>query len=74
MRRRFINAPGDNVLTDLPLKLTFPLVRVSRDDPDEKVFVRMLLFGNKKLLESTEPIVVPVLAARQGTVSGLERR
>jgi hypothetical protein len=54
------SAPGENLLTDLPLKVSFPAVRLSRDDAAETLFLRMLLFADKGLLESREPIVIPI--------------
>jgi hypothetical protein len=43
-----------------PLRLSFPVVRVSRQDPAEKVLVRMLLSTEPDLMERTEPMVFPI--------------
>jgi hypothetical protein len=51
---------GQNVLTDLPLKLSFPILRVSRNDPAEKMFLLLLFGGSPELVDSKEPVVVPV--------------
>ncbi|HWE94280.1 MAG TPA: hypothetical protein VG269_09975 [Tepidisphaeraceae bacterium] len=51
---------GEAVLSDLPLRLAFPMVRISRSDPAEKLFITLLLHGDKELLASKNPVVVPV--------------
>jgi hypothetical protein len=43
-----------------PLRLRFAVVRVSRQDPAEKVLVRMLLSTEPDLAERAEPMVFPV--------------
>jgi hypothetical protein len=52
---------GQNVLTDLPLKLAFPILRVSRNDPAEKMFLLLLFGASPELVDSKEPVVVPVI-------------
>jgi hypothetical protein len=48
------------IATDLPLKVSFPLLRVSRSDFAENLFLRLLFFRDKTLADSTEPIAVPI--------------
>jgi hypothetical protein len=48
------------LLSNLPLRLTFSLLRVRRDDPAEKMFVAMLLHTNSDLTKSAEPMVFPI--------------
>jgi hypothetical protein len=43
-----------------PLRLSFAVIHVSRQDPAEKVLVRMLLSTEPDLAARTEPIVFPV--------------
>jgi len=57
--------PADiaNGLVNLPaggLKLAFSVVRVSRTNPDEAAFVRMLLGSEGDLLDLAEPMLFPV--------------
>lgn len=54
--------PGkDEILaTHLPLRVSFPIVRVSRADPAEAAFVRQLLGTEPKLDAVAGPIAVPV--------------
>ena len=42
------------------LTLSFPIIRISRNDPRESFLVSMLLHPAKELLERTEPMVIPV--------------
>jgi len=42
------------------LKVDFSLLRLSRSDPAEKVFIRMLLGSEAKLATVSEPIALPV--------------
>ncbi len=56
------------VLTDLPLKLSFPLLRISRIDPAERMFLRFLFSADKALLESKEPAVVPIFGRGRALV------
>ena len=51
--------PGPRLLSNLPLKLEFSLVRVSRADEKEKYFVGMLTHG-LRAEEQKDPVVVPV--------------
>ena len=60
---------GEPVLSDLPLRLAFPVVRVDRRDPAEQVFVSLLLHGDKELLASREPVVVPVFGRGRALAS-----
>ncbi|MBI3410525.1 MAG: hypothetical protein HY040_19470 [Planctomycetes bacterium] len=54
-------APRDELrVKDLKLKIEFSLLRLSRTDPDESLFVRMLLGSEADLDECREPIVFPV--------------
>jgi hypothetical protein len=43
-----------------PLRLSFSVVHVSRQDPAERVLVRMLLSTEPDLAERTEPMVFPI--------------
>lgn len=47
-------------LSDLPVRIAFSMVRVSRDDPEEKMLVAMLLRAHPDLREITEPVLYPV--------------
>ena len=47
-------------VAEADLKVTFSLMRLSRDDPEEEILVRMLLGSEDDLRESREPIVFPV--------------
>ncbi|GIW81398.1 MAG: hypothetical protein KatS3mg105_3205 [Gemmatales bacterium] len=51
---------GAELLSKIPLKIDFSVLRVSRQDPAERFFVRMLLAVNPKLEQATAPIVYPV--------------
>lgn len=51
---------GEAMLSELPLRLAFPMVRLTRSDPAEKLFITLLLHGDKELLQSKNPVVVPV--------------
>jgi len=44
----------------LPLRVAFSQVRVSRDDPAERMFVKMLLGSEKDLKTFAEPMVFPI--------------
>jgi hypothetical protein len=45
---------------NVKLKIAFPMIRVSRTDPAEQLFIRMLLSGNVELDPAKGPIVFPV--------------
>jgi hypothetical protein len=51
---------GPAILSALPLKLKLSMLRVSRDDPKEKLFVRMLLKSQETELAEDMPVVFPV--------------
>ena len=42
------------------LKIAFSSIRLSRDEPAEEMFVRMLLDAEEDLLDSEEPMVFPI--------------
>jgi hypothetical protein len=48
------------LLSELPVKVAFSVLRVSRTAPAERVFVEMLLHTEKDLETFTEPIVFPI--------------
>jgi hypothetical protein len=55
------NSPKDKLLReDLPLKISFSILRLSRTDAAEKHFVHTLRHMEKDLSRTAEPIVVPV--------------
>lgn len=54
-----LGAPGPRLLSELPLKVGFSALRVSRSDDKERAFVAMLTHGLKPQ-ESPEPVLVPV--------------
>jgi len=56
----------------LPLKMAFSVVRLSRTDPQEHVFLSMLLNSEKGLSDIKEPIVVPIFGRGRalGTLTG----
>jgi hypothetical protein len=51
---------GPQLLSPIPLKVSFPVLRVSRTDPAERVFVRILLGSEDGAEEVQGPIVFPV--------------
>ncbi len=56
------NSPKDKLLReDLPLKMSFSIVRVSRTAAVEKHFVHILRHLERDLDKVTEPIVIPVI-------------
>lgn len=48
------------LLSDLPVRIAFSVVRVARDDPAEKILVDMVVHANKELAETKETIAFPV--------------
>ena len=55
------NSPKDKLLReDLPLKMSFSILRVSRTDAAEKHFVHILRHMEKDLSAAAEPMVIPV--------------
>jgi hypothetical protein len=48
------------LLSKLPLALKFSVLRVSRDDPEEQLFVATLARADKDFTHSTQPVVFPV--------------
>lgn len=51
----------DQTQSKIPLKVSFSMVRVSRDDPDEAVFVQMLVRSESDLHEyAAQPMAFPV--------------
>jgi hypothetical protein len=54
------NSPSDRINEDgPPLKIAFSVLRVSRSDPAEALFVQMLLKSEEDLDKYTEPMVFP---------------
>ncbi len=49
-----------DLLSNLPLKVGFAIVRISRTDPAERPFVRMLTGIDRKLIEESGPAVFAV--------------
>src|SRR5262249_23861383 len=62
---------GSMLLTALPLKVSFPVVRLDRTKPEEAAFVRMLLDSDEDLDKAKGPIVLPIFG-RGRTLVGLE--
>jgi len=64
--QKTLKLPGDDpdapvqVMADPPLKIAFSILRLSRTDPAEKLFVRILLSGDKDLGQVEGPLVFPV--------------
>jgi hypothetical protein len=56
------------VATDLALKLSFPLVRVSRNDANENLFLRLLFFHREDLSQADAPVVVPIFGRGRALV------
>ncbi|MGD9714679.1 MAG: hypothetical protein AB7V46_21860, partial [Thermomicrobiales bacterium] len=48
------------LLTALPLKVLFPIVRINRTDPDESAFVRMLMNSEEELAGAKGPVIFPI--------------
>lgn len=53
-------SPDDEVRSSLPLTVKFSMLRIARDDPQEKLAVQMLLGSEPDLRERAEPMVFPV--------------
>jgi len=51
---------GPPLLSDVPLKISFPVMRLSRRDPLEKSFVGLLSRSGGDLAEGKGPVVLPV--------------
>jgi hypothetical protein len=51
---------GPQIRLALPLRASFTLLRVGRDDPAEAAFVRMLVGSDPALADATGPILFPV--------------
>lgn len=51
---------GPQLKTALPLKVSFPIVRLRRDDPAEQAFVKMLLSTEDDLDKVKGPVVLPI--------------
>jgi len=57
----------DQTQSIIPLKVSFSMVRVSRDDPDEAVFVQMLVRSEPDLHEyAAQPMAFPVFGRGRG--------
>src|SRR5262249_26472510 len=56
------------LLSDLPLRIAFSVLRIAPDDPAENLLIPMLRRMDKKENQSTEPIVFPVFG--RGRVLG----
>ena len=51
----------DNLIrSTVPLKISFQTLRISRDDPQEELFLKMLLGQSVSLRSVTEPVAIPV--------------
>jgi len=53
-------ADGPQLRYELPLRVSFPVVRLSRSDPDEALLIRMLLGCDEGLDKVAGPIVFPI--------------
>jgi hypothetical protein len=53
--------PGPSLLSDLPLKLAFSVIRVKRDEPAERSFVTMLEHSESHPMALEGPAVFPVM-------------
>ncbi|HEV8290542.1 MAG TPA: hypothetical protein VGP94_01400, partial [Tepidisphaeraceae bacterium] len=51
---------GPTLKSKLPVKLQMSVLRVSRDDPKEKMFVRMLERSQSESIDAEMPVVFPV--------------
>jgi hypothetical protein len=56
-----IDPDGPQIHSPLPLKLSFSLLRVARNDPKETAFIQMLKVAEPDLSASDEALVIPVL-------------
>ncbi len=54
--------PADKLKSELPLRVAFSMIRVSRDDPAESMLVEMLLGSEVDLRDFNEPMAFPVFA------------
>ncbi|MGE0757159.1 MAG: hypothetical protein AB7F89_22745 [Pirellulaceae bacterium] len=52
--------PDDNLLTTIPLKVEFSLLRIPRGDAREEALVGMLIRSEPDLIERADPMVFPV--------------
>lgn len=51
-----IGEPGSELYSEIPLKIKFSTLKVSRDDPAERVFVDMLIAGQPSLADEKGPL------------------
>lgn len=51
---------GPQLLSELPLRLSFQVLRVPRTDPAERFFVACLLHSEEGLARATGPILMPI--------------
>jgi hypothetical protein len=51
---------SSKLLSDLPLRLRFSVLRVARDDPDEQLTIALLSRGNRDWTGADGPVVFPV--------------
>jgi hypothetical protein len=61
---------GPQLLSAVPLRVSFPVLRVSRADPAERLFVRILVGSEAELEKAIGPIVFPVFG-RGRALAGL---
>ncbi len=62
---------GPELLTELPLKVDFPIVRLDRRQADEDGFVRLLLASEEGLEKAKGPLAFPIFG-RGRVLCGLE--
>lgn len=60
-----------DLLTDLPVKVSFPIVKVSRTDPREAIFAEMLVNSEDHLPSTKGPLVFPIFG-RGRVLCGLD--
>jgi hypothetical protein len=62
----------DVLRSTIPLKISFDVIRINRDDPEEKIFLKMLTSFVPQLLEQSpdDPLIFPVFG-RGRTLEGL---
>ena len=53
-------SPDDEIRSALPLTVAFSVLRVPRDDPQERLLVQMLLGSEPDLRERNDPILYPL--------------
>src|SRR5262249_28381865 len=64
-------AEGSMILTDVPLRVSFSVLRIDRNKPEESALVRLLLGSEEGLDTAKGPIVFPVFG-RGRVLCGLE--